>query len=204
MAAENAICPLAHLTTQSAAFGEWEVLIYAPESAEREYMFQGKPRTSYTFRCLLVSTKEPTHYVLGESRGKAMNPQVLKDLMNKFRQGLVFHMTKPSFVSNVKQQYNSAPKCEVVVMMQTTFTPVLRRAGHPTMLEPSIPIYERAPHGRLRMADIPRWIDHSNVDSQAMLSTFLRWVATAPVEMRRKVATGSSGTMLDGLSRTTA
>lgn len=139
-AAETTISPLAHLTSQSAAFGLWEVLIFAPDTAEREYIYQGKKRTSYNFRCLLVSTKEPTQYVLGESRGKGMNPQVLKDMVDKFKQGLVFHMTKPSFVSNVKQQYNSAPKSEVVSMMHTTFTPVLSSAGKPTMPEPSIPI----------------------------------------------------------------
>ena len=120
-AAETTISPLAHLTSQSAAFGLWEVLIFAPESAEREYIYQGKKRTSYNFRCLLVPTKEPTQYVLGESRGKGMNAQVLKDMSHKFKQGLVFRMTKPSFVSNVKQQYNSAPKSEVVSMLHTTF-----------------------------------------------------------------------------------
>ena len=69
-----------------------------------------------------------------------MHPQVLKDMVDKCTQGLVFHMTKPSFVSNVKQQYNSAPKSEVVSMLHTTFTPVLSSAGKPTMAEPSIPI----------------------------------------------------------------
>ena len=103
-AAEITISPLAHLTSQSAAFGLWEVLIFAPDTTEREYMYQGNKRTSYSFRCLLVSTKEPTQYVLGESRGKGMTPQVLKEMVERFKQGLVFHMTKPSFVSNVKQQ----------------------------------------------------------------------------------------------------
>ena len=139
-AAETTMSPLAHLTSQSAAFGLWEVLIFAPDAQEREYIYQGKKRTAYNFRCLLVSTKEPTQYVLGESRGKGMNPQVLKDMVGRFKQGLVFHMTKPSFVSNVKQQYNSAPKSEVVSMLHTTFTPVLSSAGKPTMPEPSIPI----------------------------------------------------------------
>ena len=139
-AAEITISPLAHLTAQSAAIGLWEVLIFAPETTEREYTYQGSKRTSYIFRCLLVSTKDPTQYVLGESRGKGMTPQVLREMVERFKQGLVFQMTKPSFVSNVKQQYNSAPKSEVISMMHTTFTPVLCSAGKPTMPEPSIPI----------------------------------------------------------------
>ena len=139
-AAETTMSPLAHLTSQSAAFGLWEVLIFAPDAQEREYIFHKQKRTAYNFRCLLVSTQDPTEYVLGESRGKGMNPQVLKDMSQRFKQGLVFRMTKPSFVSDVKQQYNSAPKSEVVSMLHTTFTPVLRSAGKPTMPEPSIPI----------------------------------------------------------------
>ena len=139
-AAEITISPLAHLSAQSAAIGLWEVLIFAPETTEREYTYQGSKRTSYIFRCLLVSTKDPTQYVLGESRGKGMTPQVLREMVERFKQGLVFRMTKPSFVSNVKQQYNSAPKSEVISMMHTTFTPVLCSAEKPTMPEPSIPI----------------------------------------------------------------
>ena len=139
-AGEPTMSPLAHLTSQSAAFGLWEVLIFAPDGQEREYMFQKQKRTAYNFRCLLVSTQDPTEYALGESRGKGMDRQVLKDMSQRFKQGLVFRMTKPSFVSNVKQQYNSAPKSEVVSMLHTTFTPVLSSAGKPTMPEPSIPI----------------------------------------------------------------
>ena len=52
----------------------------------------------------------------------------------------MFRMTKPSLVLNVKQQYNSAPKSEVVSMLHTTWAPVLSSAGKPTMAEPSIPI----------------------------------------------------------------
>ena len=88
VAAETTMSPLARLTFESAAFGLWEVLIFAPDTAEREYIYQGKKRTAYNFRCLLVPTKEPTQYVLGESRGKGMNPQVLKDMVGRFKQGL--------------------------------------------------------------------------------------------------------------------
>ena len=70
--------PLAHLTSQSAAFGQWGVLIFAPDAQEREYIYQKKKSTAYNFCCLLVSTQDPTQYVLGESRGQGMSAQVLK------------------------------------------------------------------------------------------------------------------------------
>ena len=59
-AAEPTMSPLAYLTSQSAAFGLWEVLIFAPDAQEREYIYEKKKRTAYNFRCLLVPTKEPT------------------------------------------------------------------------------------------------------------------------------------------------
>ena len=56
--AKPTMSPLAHLTSQSAAFGQWEVLIFSPDAQEREYIYQKKKRTAYNFRCLLVSTQE--------------------------------------------------------------------------------------------------------------------------------------------------
>ena len=93
-AAEPTMSPLSHLTSQSAAFGLWEVLIFAPDAQECEYIYQKQKRTAYNFRCLLVSTQDPTAYVLGESRGKGMSAQVLKDMSKRFKQGLAFRMKK--------------------------------------------------------------------------------------------------------------
>ena len=61
-AAEPTMSPLSHLTSQSAAFGLWEVRIFAPDAQEREYNYQKQKRTAYNFRCLLVSTQDPTAY----------------------------------------------------------------------------------------------------------------------------------------------
>ena len=52
-AAETTMSPLAHLTSQSAAFGLWEVVIFAPDAQEREYIYEKKKKTTYNFRCLL-------------------------------------------------------------------------------------------------------------------------------------------------------
>ena len=51
-------------------------------------------------------------------------------------------MSKVVFVDNVKQQYNSAPKTEVVSMRQTTWTSILNQTGKPKMPEPNVPIAE--------------------------------------------------------------
>ena len=61
--------------------------------------------------------------MLGDSHGKGMNAVKLNELKNKFMPGLVFHMNHVVFADNMKKQYNSAPKTEVVSMTQTTWSP---------------------------------------------------------------------------------
>ena len=80
-----AFSPLSHLTAQSARFGRWEVLIFNPTALAREYLWDGKKRTSYHFQCMLVSTADPTVYVLGDSHGKGMSAAALKNMADKFR-----------------------------------------------------------------------------------------------------------------------
>ena len=97
-------------------------MVYLPSARTREYTYDTQKRTSHTFQCMLVSTQDPTQYVLGDSHGKGMNAQTIKQMADKFKPGLVFHMGKITLADNTNQQYNSAPKTEVVSMANTTFT----------------------------------------------------------------------------------
>ena len=85
--------PLSHLTAQSARFGRWEVVIFNPKARTREYLWDGKKRTSYLFQCMLVSTADPTLYVLGDSHGRGMNEATLRAMAGRFKPGLVFEMS---------------------------------------------------------------------------------------------------------------
>ncbi len=126
----------------SAKFCTWEVVIFNPVARAREYMWEQKKRISYSFQCMLVSTADPTQYVLGDSHGRGMTEAKLKVLEGKFQAGHVFRMTKVVFAENTKQQYNSAPKTEVVSMQNTDWHPVLVSAGKPKMAEPPVPVSE--------------------------------------------------------------
>ena len=132
--------PLAHLTKSSARFIVCEVMVFHPTARSRKYMYQSQERTSHHFQCLLVSTADPSQYMLGDAHGKGMNETKLKQLEERFKPGLVFHMSKIEFASNVNRQYNSAPKSEVISMLNTTWSPVLVSVGKPNMPEPAIPI----------------------------------------------------------------
>ena len=92
--------PLSHLTAQSARFGRWEVVIFNPKARTREYLWDGKKRTSYLFECMLVSTADPTLYVLGDSHGRGMNEATLRAMTARFKPGLVFEMSK-EFLWNI-------------------------------------------------------------------------------------------------------
>ena len=63
-------------------------------------------------------------------------------MADKFKPGLVFEMSKVVFADNTKTQYNSAPKLEVVSMLNMSWNPVLVSAGKPKMTEPAIPVAE--------------------------------------------------------------
>ena len=65
-----------------------------------------------------------------------------KHMADKFQPGLVFEMSQVVFAANTKAQYNSAPKLEVVSMLNTSWNPVLVSAGKPKMPEPAIPVAE--------------------------------------------------------------
>ena len=132
--------PLSHLTAQSARFGLWEVLIYNPTAQQREYLWEGQKRTSNCFQCILVSTADPTQYILADSHGKGITPTKLKELESKFKPGLVFEMSQVVLAENTKRQYNSTPKTEVVCMARSKFTSVLVSAGKPDMPEPAIQV----------------------------------------------------------------
>ena len=134
------LSPLVHLTKNSARFFVCEVMVYNPTARTRKYIFQSQERTSHHFQCLLVSTADPSQYLLGDAHGKGMNEAKLKHLKERFKPGLVFQMSKIQFATNVSRQYNSAPKSEVISMTSTTWSPVLVSVGKPNMPEPAIPI----------------------------------------------------------------
>ena len=100
----RAFSPLSHLTAQSARFGCSEVVICNPLARTREYLWEGKKRTSHHFQCKLVSTTDPTVYVFGDSHGKGMTAAALKSMADRFRPGLVFEMSKVVFAANKKTQ----------------------------------------------------------------------------------------------------
>ena len=145
--------PLSHLTAQSARFGLWETIIYNPTANSRQYTYGKETRTSHHFQCRLVSAADPSQYVLGDSHGKGINAEKLKHLEEKFKPGLVFSMSKVVLAENMKQQYNSAPKSEIVSMINTTFSPMLVSVGKPKMPEPAIPVAASMGIGREQQFD---------------------------------------------------
>ena len=70
--ARRQLSALSHLTTQTAPFGAWEVLVCQPERESRKHIYNKPQRVSHNFRCLLVSTQDPTQYVLAENHGRGM------------------------------------------------------------------------------------------------------------------------------------
>ena len=77
---EKKFSPLSHLTAQSARIGFWEVVIFNPRATKRKYLYGKEERTSFSFQCMLVSTTDPSQYILGHSHGKGMTEEKLSYL----------------------------------------------------------------------------------------------------------------------------
>ena len=91
--------------------------------------------------------------MLGDSHGKGMSEEKRNQLEAKFKEGLVFRMSKVVLATNVNQQYNNTPKTEVVSMQHTTWSPVLSTAAKRTKPEPGIPIAASMGIGREQLFD---------------------------------------------------
>ena len=94
--------------------------------------------------------------MLGFDGGKGMSEMKMNQLKERFKHGLVFHMSKIASAENTNQQYISTPKTEVVSMLSTKWSPVLVSAGKPDMPEPAIPIVASMGN-RSRAVVLMRW-----------------------------------------------
>ena len=98
------LSPFAHLTKNSARLIQCQVVVYHPTARSRKYMYQSQERVSHHFQCFLVSTSDLSEYMLGDAHGKGMTEAKLTQLKERFKPGLVFHMSKIHFANNVPRQ----------------------------------------------------------------------------------------------------
>ena len=126
-AQQPASLPLSEMNVRSAALGSWEVAVFGPKVRTYTYTWEGKPRTGATFGTMLVSVDDPMQYCCAEVKANpAKEAAVLNKAKEKFKEGLVFKLSKVSLASNVKKQYVNTPLQLVVNLRNTDSTSLLK------------------------------------------------------------------------------
>ena len=97
---QRKLLPLSHMNAQSARVGLWEVMIWKPKDTAHSYLCEGNEKTSHGFQCTLISTQDPSQYILADSHGQGMTEQKTKALLEKIKPGFVFTMSSVALVAN--------------------------------------------------------------------------------------------------------
>ena len=81
------------------------------------------------FRCMLVSTTKPHAYCVGEVRAGKARPRAREEALEKFKEGLIFLISKVALGKEGKKQYMHAPHKVVIDLGSTRAVPVMARPG---------------------------------------------------------------------------
>ena len=88
---------------RSAQCATWDVGVYRPGIEQYTNPTSGNPGA--TFRCMLVSLPDPTSYVAGEVNIPGADNQKIQAATNKYKDELLFNISKVLLKPNSKQQY---------------------------------------------------------------------------------------------------
>jgi hypothetical protein len=113
------------LSKQSVKVSTFKVIVCNPRTDTYEYEWEGKPRESTAWRCVLVSADDPMEYCLGEYKKTVKNKASFDKHVNAYRHGTTLVMKAVSLVDNAKTQYNNCSVRVTVNMASTTLSVVL-------------------------------------------------------------------------------
>jgi hypothetical protein len=72
--------------------GTWDVTVWRPFEDKYEYMWQGKPRQTTNFVCILVSRDDPRQYCLAQFKKTSQNGTKYQQALNAYKDGSRFVM----------------------------------------------------------------------------------------------------------------
>ena len=110
---------------QSAKISTFKVIVCNPWKDTYEYQWEGKPRETTVWRCVLVSADDPTEYCNGEYKLTTKTKSGFEKHMKAYGHGTTLVMKAVSLVDDAKTQYNSCSVRVTVNMASTTLSMVL-------------------------------------------------------------------------------
>ena len=99
---------------------ELKLTVFAPWEDIYKYMWDGKERTGTTFKCLLVDSVDPTCYCHAECKKTKKSATAYEAAKAKYKDGATFMFSKTAFVEDARAAYLSAPKREVIDLLEST------------------------------------------------------------------------------------
>ena len=120
----DTISPLRELTEGSARVAQFKLAMFHPWEDAYKYTWDGSERSSRIFKFLLVDVEDPTWYCHAELKKTTKNASTYNTTIAKFKEGAVFIFKSIAFVKDVKSQYLSASKRDVVNLAYTTASEV--------------------------------------------------------------------------------
>lgn len=123
--------PLRHLNNTTAKLAAWEVAIADAHEEEYSYTYEGQPRTSKVFRCVLVWAHDTSQYCNGEVRKtKGSPPNWLEAAKEKFHNGFKFRISAIELNIKSKPEYTSTTVKHTVDLSKTTMSKLLADTVH--------------------------------------------------------------------------
>ena len=107
---------------QSAKISTFKVIVCNPWKDTYEYQWEGKPRETTVWRCVLVSADDPTEYCNGEYKLTAKAKSGFEKHVKDYGHGTTLVMKAVSLVADAKTQYNSCSVRVTVNMASTTLS----------------------------------------------------------------------------------
>ena len=107
------------LTKQSSKIGQFKVIVFKPYTDTYTYEWEGKPRETTAWRCMLVSAADPTLYCIGEFKRITKNKEAYDKNEKTYKHGTTLLMSTVALVEGAKTQYMGC-SVRVNVNMATT------------------------------------------------------------------------------------
>ena len=93
------------LSKQCSKIGKFQAIVYEPWQDVYTYTWEGQPRTSTTWRSMLVSTEDPKLYCMGEFKLTVKNQAAFSKFIEKHKAGTTIVMSKIAFAEKTETQY---------------------------------------------------------------------------------------------------
>ena len=97
-----------------------KLAVFAPWEDQYMYMWDNKERIGTTFKCLLVDSADPTCYCHAECKKNKKSATAYEAAKTKYKEGATFMFSKIAFVEDAKAAFLSAPKREVINLLEST------------------------------------------------------------------------------------